>query len=371
VSYDRVPGEDPRDEEFVPDLLAQPPEGGVNAVLRSVGTLLVTLGGAQRPAQRRRRARSANRPATQPAPLPAELPELAPPEPPRFDGLNNSDDAVELVLSDARDRAHQVIEESVEQARQLLDSRGSGAQTALIERVGESVETLTQEVVSFRGVVDGRLAGVEQRVVDVERGVTGVYNRLDRIESLLGAIARREAVSPTAATTPQAVPPPRTSPSEPRPRLPVTPPAPEAAPTPAISVPPTPPVPPVQPPPSSTPPPARPAAIELPAAAVPPAAPVDPAETRFDPAGGALVVRVFPISGFQGLMRVQDALARVSTIRAATVETYAQGEARLRLQLGASIASSELAAGVQARLGQQAIVRAASIADRSVLIVLE
>jgi hypothetical protein len=70
-------------------------------------------------------------------------------------------------------------------------------------------------------------------------------------------------------------------------------------------------------------------------------------------------------------MRVQDALARVSTIRAATVETYAQGEARLRLQLGASIASSELAAGVQARLGQQAIVRAASIADRSVLIVLE
>jgi hypothetical protein len=98
---------------------------------------------------------------------------------------------------------------------------------------------------------------------------------------------------------------------------------------------------------------------------------LNPAETRFDPAGGALVVRVFPISGFQGLMRVQDALARVSTIRAATVETYAQGEARLRLQLGASIVSSELAAGVQARLGQQAIVRAASIADRSVLIVLE
>jgi len=356
----------------VPDLLAQPPEGGVNAVLRSVGTLLVTLGGAQRPAQRRRRARSANRPVAQAAPTPAELPEPVLPEPPRFDGLNSSDDAVELVLSDARDRAHQVIEESVEQARQLLESRGSGAQTALIERLGESVDTLTREVGSFRGVVDGRLAGVEQRVVDVERGVTGVYNRLDRIESLLGAIARRETVSPTVATTtPQAMPPPRTSPSEPRPRLPVTPPAPEAPPAPVVSAPPTPPVPPVQPPPSSTPPLARPAAIELPAAASSPAAPVDPAETRFDPAGGALVVRVFPISGFQGLMRVQDALARVSTIRAATVETYAQGEARLRLQLGASIASSELAAGVQARLGQQAIVRAASIADRSVLIVLE
>ncbi len=356
----------------MPDLLAQPPEGGVNAVLRSVGTLLVTLGGAQRPAQRRRRARSANRPVAQAAPTPAELPEPVLPEPPRFDGLNSSDDAVELVLSDARDRAHQVIEESVEQARQLLESRGSGAQTALIERLGESVDTLTREVGSFRGVVDGRLAGVEQRVVDVERGVTGVYNRLDRIESLLGAIARRETVSPTVATTtPQAMPPPRTSPSEPRPRLPVTPPAPEAPPAPVVSAPPTPPVPPVQPPPSSTPPLARPAAIELPAAASSPAAPVDPAETRFDPAGGALVVRVFPISGFQGLMRVQDALARVSTIRAATVETYAQGEARLRLQLGASIASSELAAGVQARLGQQAIVRAASIADRSVLIVLE
>jgi len=70
-------------------------------------------------------------------------------------------------------------------------------------------------------------------------------------------------------------------------------------------------------------------------------------------------------------MRVQEALARVPTIRAATVETYAQGEARLRLQLGASIASAELATGVEGRLGQRALVRAASIADRSVLIVLE
>jgi hypothetical protein len=372
VSDDRVPGEDSRAEEFVSDLLAQPSEGGANAVLRSIGTLLVTLGGAQRPAQRRRRARSANRPVRQAAPIPAELPEPALPEPPRFGGLNSSDDVVELLLSDARDRAHQVIEKSVEQARQILESGGSGSQMALIERLDQSVETLTREVGSFRGAVDGRLAGVEQRVVDVERGVTGVYNRLDRIESLLGAIARREAVSPTvAAAAPQAMQPPRTSPSEPRPRLPVTPLEPQAPPAPEISVPPTPPVPPVEPPPSSTPPLARPAAIELPAAAASEAAPVNPAETRFDPAGGALVVRVFPISGFQGLMRVQDALARVSTIRAATVETYAQGEARLRLQLGASIVSSELAAGVQARLGQQAIVRAASIADRSVLIVLE
>ena len=80
---------------------------------------------------------------------------------------------------------------------------------------------------------------------------------------------------------------------------------------------------------------------------------------------------MFPISGFQGLMRVQDALARLDAVRAATVEAYAQGEARLRIQLGNGAASGELAAGLHERLSQVARVRAASIADRSVLIVLE
>ena len=370
MSYDSAPGEDSRDEGFAPDPLAQPTEGGVNAVLRSVGSLLVTLGAAQRPARRRRRARSASTLAPEPTPTPAELPQPTQPEPPRYEGLSGTDDEIELVLSDARERANQVIEESVEQARQLLDRRGSGVQTAMIQRLGDSVDTLAREVGSFRGSVDGRLAAVEQRVVDVERGVTGVYNRLDRIESLLGTIARAEPTdSAPARAMPQSTPPVRTSPAEPRPRLPVTPPDPELPPTQAMSAPPAP-VAPVQP--APIPPAPGPAApIEPPPSAVSPAAPVDPAQTRFDPAGGALVVRVFPISGFQGLMRVQDALAHIATIRAATVETYAQGEARLRLQLGASIASADLAAGVQARLGQRAVVRAASIADRSVLIVLE
>jgi hypothetical protein len=84
-----------------------------------------------------------------------------------------------------------------------------------------------------------------------------------------------------------------------------------------------------------------------------------------------LIVRVFPISGFQGLMRVQDALARVGAVRAATVEAYAQGEARLRVQLGATTLSNDLASGLHERLSQVARVRAASVADRSVLIVLE
>ena len=357
----------------MPDPLAQAAESGVNAVLRSVGSLLVTLGGAQRPARRRRRSRSASTPTVERGPMPAELPEPALPEPPRFEGVRSSEDEVELVLSDARERAHQVIEESVEQARQLLVSRGSGAQTAQIERLGESVDTLAREVGSFRGAVDGRLAAVEQRVVDVERSVVGVYNRLDRIELLLGAIARGETgssgpIRPAEQSTPAR----RTSPAEPRPRLAATRPEPAAPLAPLVRTPP-PLAEPMEPaPPTATPPPLRSAApVEPLPSAISPMAPVNPAETRFDPAGGALVVRIFPISGFQGLMRVQDALAHVATIRAATVETYAQGEARLRLQLGASIASVDLARGIEARLGQRAAVSAASIADRSVLIVLE
>jgi DNA polymerase-3 subunit gamma/tau len=101
------------------------------------------------------------------------------------------------------------------------------------------------------------------------------------------------------------------------------------------------------------------------------ASPGEPAGVEFDAGGGTLAVRVFPISGFQGLMRVQDALARVDAVRAATVEAYAQGEARLRLQLGDTTPAGSLAAGLTRRLGQQARVRAASIADRSLLIVLE
>lgn len=97
----------------------------------------------------------------------------------------------------------------------------------------------------------------------------------------------------------------------------------------------------------------------------------DPGIVRFEPAGGSLVVRVFPISGFQGLMRVQDALARIDAVRAATVEAYAQGEARLRVQLSDNAVSGELASGLHERLNQVARVRAASVADRSILIVLE
>ena len=70
-------------------------------------------------------------------------------------------------------------------------------------------------------------------------------------------------------------------------------------------------------------------------------------------------------------MRVQDAIARVEAVRGATVEAYAQGEARLRIQLGGPAASSDLAAGLHERLSQVARVRAASVADRSILIVLE
>ena len=64
--------------------------------------------------------------------------------------------------------------------------------------------------------------------------------------------------------------------------------------------------------------------------------------TGFDPEGGSVALRISPVAGFQGLMRVQDALVRVPGVREAGVEAYAQGEARLRLQLAKPFSSTQL-----------------------------
>jgi hypothetical protein len=63
----------------------------------------------------------------------------------------------------------------------------------------------------------------------------------------------------------------------------------------------------------------------------------------FLPEDGAITLRVSPVAGFQGLMRVQDALARLPAVRHASVQAYSQGEARLRLELAAAAGSDELA----------------------------
>lgn len=69
-------------------------------------------------------------------------------------------------------------------------------------------------------------------------------------------------------------------------------------------------------------------------------------------------------------MRIQDSLNRLPMVRQATVEAYAQGEARLRVELAETTDSDEIAAGLRSAMGQAVRVREANEADRSLLVVV-
>lgn len=88
------------------------------------------------------------------------------------------------------------------------------------------------------------------------------------------------------------------------------------------------------------------------------------------PEDGSVIVRVTPVAGFQGLMRVQDALARLPGVHQTAVEAYAQGEARLRLDLSNLTDSDEIAGGLSTTLGLPVRVRDVSEADRIMTVVL-
>lgn len=431
-------------------------EGNASAILRAVGSLLMALSGSEDKAlQRMARAVAAE------APEPADLPRAAvpfasvfPPVPrreepaptfrppvrsegPRVDNrstvpdVTDPDADVELILSDARKHAQRILDESMERARALVESRSASP-------------------ASEQAVRDVRSA-----VTDLATDVRDVQQRLDRIEALLrqergGAAAApaRPATLPgtPAASTPTAAPTPRPrqAPASAAFAPPAVPPLvhyepePGYAPTPAQEVEPeaepeplappasaTPPAPATPPPASGTRPPAAPGpqapprtpsfsvvpqrsgwpAVEStgapesapgegapPRSAMPPVRPSPPAAdlepdlgdepdlddtendeapiATFLPGEGTLVLRVMPVSGFQGLMRVQDALARLPFVRHAAVEAYSQGEARLRIELIEATDSDEIAAGLSERLQEPAHVRSASEADRELLIAL-
>ncbi len=115
-------------------------------------------------------------------------------------------------------------------------------------------------------------------------------------------------------------------------------------------------------------------------APTPPPAPQTPAPAPepepavaegFDPEGGSIALRVSPVAGFQGLMRVQDALGRCRGVREAGVEAYAQGEARLRLHLSDRLNGEQLAKALGEILGRGARVASESISERSIQLTLE
>ena len=90
----------------------------------------------------------------------------------------------------------------------------------------------------------------------------------------------------------------------------------------------------------------------------------------FLPEDGPILLRITPVAGFQGLMRIQDALARLPTIRQAAVEAYSQGEARLRLELLDTTDADALAAGLSGALRSDATVQEVSESGRQLLIAL-
>ena len=300
---------------------------------------------------------------------------------------------VDFILSDARERARQILDESTERAESLLrpDLRSvPGIDPRAFEDLRQATRNLTTEI------------------RDVQR-------RLSRIEALLRASSvvrtRMEAGLPLgdpdddyssrdpASGSPQIEiedePPPSAPPAPPRERRAFV--APEPRPAPATPEPtpePEPFAPPpvddvdhpvagfddddesfVSPPEATIPPRGRdgstvpPPPADLPASAVPhvrtptpdpeePASEAEDAWTGQSPAeairsaspatsyanlesapdtlhpeDGAIVLRVSPVSGFQGLMRVHDAIMRLADDGQASVEAYSQGEARLRVEL--------------------------------------
>lgn len=235
---------------------------------------------------------------------------------------NEPVDEVGALLADARLRAEEIIEDSIARAEELLRPQAG----------------------------DTRLRAA---VADVAADVRGLHRRLDTIERLLRAGSLVEAQLRSFASP------------APAPASPVAPIEPTTAP-PTLSIPPT------EPAASAAPPSALPPRLDpTPAAAPPEAAAPAPPALGFDPAGGALTLRVSPVAGFQALMRVQDALVRVQGVKEAGVEAYAQGEARLRLHLSAHLDPQLLASTLGAQLGRAAQVAAVSIAERTIQLALE
>ncbi|MDO9444595.1 MAG: hypothetical protein Q7K37_04710 [Dehalococcoidia bacterium] len=344
--------------------------------------------------------------------------------------VTDPDADVELILSDAREQAQRILDESMERARALVESRSASPATEqAVREVRSAVADLTAEVRD----VQQRLDRIEV-LLRQERGGAATSSTAPAAAPTTSSTARPPATSPaarprqtppSAAFAPPSVPPlvhyepepepayaatrapdeefedepetlappasARPWPAPPPPASAVPPaPAPQAPPrTPSFSVVPQRPGWPAMEPaaPESTP-----AGAAPPRSAVPPVRPGSPAadleadlgnepdleETDSDeapiatflPGEGTLVLRVMPVSGFQGLMRVQDALARLPFVRHAAVEAYSQGEARLRLELTEATDSDEIAAGLSERLQEPAHVRTASEADRELLIAL-
>jgi len=406
-----------------------------SSVLRAIGSLLVALSGATQqdepPNTQRllvtledsmKPGRSSDRPAD-PVPTPQPMPQSQPQaQQLPATGDPGTDEEIELVLQDARDRAQQILDESTERARQLIrEARARDLHTLDRDTVDELRESMSSLLIEIR---------------DVQHRLTRIETLITTERSLRSSTPSGRAPAPSAPPTPeakaQAAPFPTLSePARPDPApaprrsdeglsTPITSPPDAASPEPpAREEPPEPPVAPSAPAPAASPP--RGFTVVTPEeahdspsttsspfdddeSAAPPSsaiprirysspsiAPVveaggdewdDDADVpgriedhgadlaTFLPEDGPILLRITPVAGFQGLMRIQDALARLPTVRQAAVEAYSQGEARLRLELLDTTDSDALAAGLSRALRSDATVQEVSESGRQLLIAL-
>jgi hypothetical protein len=375
--------------------VTRPPDGagdGSADVLRAVGSLLVALSGGR--SDDLDRALDDVRASSGHAPGRGDYREDLPRYPAfgaeRQRSRGDVADDIDFILSDARDRARQILDESMERARGLLRSevRGTGSSAGIDPRAFDDLRRTTRGIVTEVRDVQRRLARIEGLLRDtglrpqtppVAASSAPPREYVAQAEQYTPPPAAPEATPPSnAPAPPPAYAPEFERPDEPRsdiapapapPRAPfsVVPPQrrewtePEAASPPAPAAEyasteyaPEPP-PPAYPlaravgdpeltaPPLEDPYPPAPA-IEMPYDELEGFGYASPAHlATFLPEDGAITLRVSPVAGFQGLMRVQDALARLPAVRHASVQAYSQGEARLRLELAAAAGSDELA----------------------------
>ena len=389
---------------------------GAASILRAVGSLLVALSGGQ--AAQIEGTLGALQAGSGPTPAQAPLPSSPPrstlrprageaaapvstPGYPQPQGRSTAQAAaartdliedVELVLADARERAQGIIDESTERARELIRQ--------------EQTRSGTAPVIDPRALDDLR-SGLRNLVTEVR----DIQQRLARIEQLIREQNERAAhqvtTSPTAepqyaepqyaeADQPEADQPEETAyvpaPAPPRSSFSVVPPqrrewggdaheteihspSPEVEPvtTPAYE-------------PAYEPPPSPPRTAGAAAAQLAPDAGAWDDDAAYDeaaaageagsplvtflPSDGAITLRVAPVAGFQGLMRVQEALTRIPAVRTAAVDTYSQGEARLHIELADTSDSDAIAEGLARALGGIARVQDASEVHRELFITL-
>lgn len=100
----------------------------------------------------------------------------------------------------------------------------------------------------------------------------------------------------------------------------------------------------------------------------PPAAPAR--EETFAADGSNVTLRISPISGFQGLMRVQDTIVRLREVREAGVEAYARGEARMRVAISVPVSPQRIADALAESLGQDARIVSANVKEHQLAVVL-